>query len=560
MRKTIALYAISISLVVITALGLYKFFSFTPEHMIARLEKGWTVTYHNRQYLNTNLESMSEQVGSTFSRGDIIILSHVQPLMDMGVEFPYIFFKTQYCSFEVYLDNKFLYSRYTDASADKSFVGVGYSAIPLPQDYAGKRLSIKLTVLENETKADISNPIVGEFSDLYRYLLHSALYPLLTGCFLIIFGVVFLIISLLFFIRSSGVSNQIFFSLLNTILGGWMLTSFNILDFLIPSGVSTTMEFICMYLMSPCLYMIVLDLHKRHNNIVTHVMGIATVGFSAFFIIMHFLNIVHINHFQIPYYVIAFVGILLLFTYDYIDIKDKSATISLKTSMLGLTVLTISLILYAVVAITKRMADYRQSVVLIALIPTGALFFTMMQLLNYFIFITHSFAKKQEYAALTKIAYIDNLTGLPNRVSCDEKMHELNNSESDFCVVSLDLNGLKEVNDNSGHPAGDRLLKSFAATLAAVFNGTGSCHRTGGDEFIVLIDSIESDKLDSLLKTLDEKLLELDKEDVEINHSVSYGYAFSHETDDKNPHTVFMLADKRMYDYKKEHYAHMMGR
>ncbi len=560
MRKTIAIFAISLSFIALAVLGMYRFFAFTPEHMIVKLEKGWTVTYHNRQFLNTNLESLSNQVGNTFSRGDIIMLNHIQPLTDLDVEFPYLFFKTQYCSFDVYLDNKFMYSRYEDAASNSNFVGVGYSAIPLPEDYAGKRLSIKLTVIENGTKADISNPIVGEFSDLYRYLLHSALYPFLTGCFMIIFGVVFLIISLLFYIKSSGVSNQIFFSLLNIILGGWMLTSFNILDFLIDSGTTTTMEFIFMYLMSPCMYMIGYDLHKRHNNRLLLVMGTATTCFTAFFILMHALNIVHINHFQTSYYMITFMGILLLFAYDFIDIKDKSANISQKTSMLGLTVLAVSLILYAIVALTKQFADYRQSILLVSLIPTGALFFAMMQLLNYFIFMTHSFAKKKEYAALTKIAYIDNLTGLPNRVSCDEKMLEIKKSEDDFCILSLDLNGLKEVNDNSGHPAGDRLLKSFAATLAAVFNGIGSCHRTGGDEFMVLINRIDTDTLDDLLKRLDEKLLELDKEDVEINHSVSYGYAFRHEAEDREPHTVFMLADKRMYDYKKEHYAHMMSR
>jgi diguanylate cyclase (GGDEF)-like protein len=228
--------------------------------------------------------------------------------------------------------------------------------------------------------------------------------------------------------------------------------------------------------------------------------------------------------------------------------------------MLGLTVLTMTLILYAIVALMQRLADYRQSILLVALIPTGALFFTMTQLLNYFIFMTHSFAKKQEYAALTKIAYVDNLTGLPNRVSCEEKLHELNNSQDDFCILSLDLNGLKEVNDNSGHPAGDRLLKSFSDALRSVFESVGSCHRTGGDEFMVLIKNIESSTLDEMLKALDEKLAELDKEDIEINHSVSYGYAYRHETEEKDTHTVFMLADQRMYNYKREHYAHMMGR
>ncbi len=256
----------------------------------------------------------------------------------------------------------------------------------------------------------------------------------------------------------------------------------------------------------------------------------------------------------------AFVGFTLLVAYDYIDIRSKSKNSSLIVTMIGLTILSISLLAYSLTSVIGKIADYRQSWFHIILIPFGSIFFVVMQLLNYFIFMTHSFARKKEYQALTKIAYVDNLTGLPNRVDFDEKMAALDRSDYDFCLISLDLNGLKEVNDNSGHPAGDRLLRSFAHALAKTFENVGDCARIGGDEFVVMIKDIDSDTLDGLLKKLDETLLELDKVDVEINHSVSYGYAYRHEAEDKNTHTVLMLADKRMYSYKKQHYAHMMTR
>ena len=188
------------------------------------------------------------------------------------------------------------------------------------------------------------------------------------------------------------------------------------------------------------------------------------------------------------------------------------------------------------------------------------MFFVITQLLHHFIFMTRTFAQRQEYASLTQIAYIDNLTDIPNRVSCDKRLLELNQSEDDFCILSLDLNGLKEVNDNSGHPAGDNLLKSFATCLKDVFEGTGEYFRVGGDEFLVLFTNIEKELLDSMLMTLDSKLLTLDETDPEANHSVSYGYAFRSETKDRDTHSVVMLADKRMYEYKRKFYSHMMKR
>jgi diguanylate cyclase (GGDEF)-like protein len=289
-------------------------------------------------------------------------------------------------------------------------------------------------------------------------------------------------------------------------------------------------------------------------------MGLATMGFSLVFIILHFTNTVHPNHFQYPYYLISSVGILVLIAYVYADIKAQNHNSSRLIIMSGVTFLCISLLSYVVSVLLRQHIDYIRTTMLAVIMTTGSMLFVFTQLLNYFVFMTHSFAQKKEYAALTKIAYVDNLTGLPNRVSCDERLVEFNNSDDNFCLLSLDLNGLKEVNDNAGHPAGDKLLKSFADTLSATMGDLGTCTRIGGDEFLVLIKSTTSEELDQRLVELDKRLLELDKKDPDVNHSVSYGYAFRDEAEDKDTHSVFMLADQRMYDYKRAHYANLMKR
>ena len=560
MRKLIYVLSLGSCIIIIAATIALTFFRFTPTYPIITLDKGWTVTFHNQQYLNTNLESLSNQVGTTFSRGDMISLYHAQPLKDLEAPFPYLFFKTQYCAYEVYLDDILLSSSYMDKVISNDFVGIGYNFVPLIDEYYGKRISIKLYVTENNSRADIISPMIGNFDDLYRHLLNHAMPPFVTGCFLIMFGATFLVLSLLFYIRTTGVTTQILCSLLTITLGGWILTAFNLIDFIMPAPEATSLEYCFIYMLTPLIYLVVYDLHKRHNNTVLLVMFFATSFFSMLFLILHFTGIVHINHFQFPYYFISAFGVLILLYYDYMDLKSKSRNSSLNTIMLGVTVLSLSLVCYAGVAVARRFVDYRQNFLLNYMIPIGAMFFVVTQLLNYFIFMTHTFAQKQEYAALTKIAYIDNLTSLYNRVSCDEKLSQLDKSEDDFCLVSLDLNGLKEVNDNSGHPAGDRLLKSFAETLSEVFDETGTCCRIGGDEFMVQINSIDKNVLDELLKDLDRRLKKLDEEDQEINHSVSYGYAFRSETKEKDSHTVFMLADERMYNYKRQHYADMMER
>ena len=560
MRKVLSSLWLALLILVIFSTLVLHFFKFTPEYPVVRMDKGWTVTYHNQQYLNTNLESMSTQVGTFFSRGDVINLDQAKPLKEMNVPFPYLFFKTQYCAYEVYLDGRLINSKYLDMTMDNRFIGVGYNFVPLPRDYAGKRLSLMLFVGENATKADIISPMMGNFDDLYRELGNTALFSFATAMFLMLFGAVFLIISLLFSVRSSGISTQILCSLLTITLGFWILTAYDVADIIFVPSVSTTIAYCFLYMIVPLMYLILWNLHRRQTNKVVVLLTVSSFLFSFIFILLHLINLVHINHFQYPYFLIAAVGLVVLLCFAYMDVKAKARNSSTRILMIGLSVLALTLVIYAVAALSRRFVDYRQSFLLANAIPFGAMFFSFMQLLNYFIYMTHSFAQKKEYAALTKIAYIDNLTGLPNRASCDEKMVQFAKLEEDFCILSLDLNGLKEVNDNAGHPAGDRLLKSFADTLADVFRDVGFCTRIGGDEFLVLIETIDKDTLDSLLKELDERLLKLDEEDQEINHSVSYGYAFRSETDEKDTHAVTMLADQRMYNYKREHYAHLMAR
>ena len=560
MRKLISFIGVSISLIIIISLFISYSMRFQPTHPIITLDKGWIVNYRNERYINTNLEKMSQQVGYTFSRGDFLTLSFNRKLPPLDSPFSYLCFKTQNCAYEVFLDNELIAARDMDAISDNSFVGFGYNYVPLGTGYAGKKLSIKLYVTENHTRADLVSPILGDFDDLVRYQIHSVLFPAGVGIFLIVFGIVFLVISLLFSFKTSSVTSQIVSSIISIFLGIWVVTAFDLSDFFLNKSYSTEIEYTSLYLMLPYIYLLVATLHNRLDNLLLKLLGYSAFAFSILFLLLHLFNYVHINHFIYPYYLLSLLGFTVLIYYDYLDIKSRVRSASVKISMLGITVLCLCLMAYFLFAIATRYVDYRQSFIAKALIPSGAMFFTLTQLLNYFIFMTKSFAQRKEYASLSQIAYIDNLTGLSNRVSCDKKLSEIDSSEDNFAIISLDLNGLKEVNDNAGHPAGDRLLKSFSSALVSTFDKKGDVFRIGGDEFLVITSTLDASGITALLKELDNKLSVLDEQDPEINHSVSYGFAFRNETDEKDSHTVSMLADKRMYDYKTTYYADMMHR
>jgi diguanylate cyclase (GGDEF)-like protein len=112
--------------------------------------------------------------------------------------------------------------------------------------------------------------------------------------------------------------------------------------------------------------------------------------------------------------------------------------------------------------------------------------------------LAHQTAALAEHdAAITRIAATDALTGLANRRRFHEALEEsvsfARRHHYDLAVVSLDLDGLKAVNDSAGHDAGDAVLVRFAALLAALCRVEDLPARLGGDEFSVLLPGIELD-------------------------------------------------------------------
>ena len=165
----------------------------------------------------------------------------------------------------------------------------------------------------------------------------------------------------------------------------------------------------------------------------------------------------------------------------------------------------------------------------------------MIELLSFFlgIWITNH----QLLAKLQEMSTIDALTGLNNRYALAARIKALVNRP--FAVINLDVNGLKEVNDTDGHDAGDKLLTDASDLLKSVFD-LKDIYRTGGDEFVVIIDDIDE-------ITLNNKLLEFYDKQIEDGH-VSFAVGFHYSMGDEDVETVLRMADKHMYEDKELYY------
>ena len=159
-------------------------------------------------------------------------------------------------------------------------------------------------------------------------------------------------------------------------------------------------------------------------------------------------------------------------------------------------------------------------------------------------FITSSLRRKKEQEYLTYLSYRDTLTMLYNRnkymevlSSCEQKT--INNTG----VVYIDLNGLKKINDEQGHEAGDSFIKAAASVIRNVF--PEDSYRIGGDEFVIISMHIDENVFNENIKHLRNEMLA-------NNISISIGVVWKSVITDLEE--ALRLADHYMYKEKEEYH------
>jgi cyclic di-GMP phosphodiesterase Gmr len=116
--------------------------------------------------------------------------------------------------------------------------------------------------------------------------------------------------------------------------------------------------------------------------------------------------------------------------------------------------------------------------------------------------------RKRVERELARLAYLDGLTGLPNRTSIEQHMDDLLRRSGDddrFAMAFIDLDNFKHVNDYYGHAIGDALLIEVAQRLAAAVRASDIPARISGDEFVIVLEPV-GDLAD--LASLVDRLLE----------------------------------------------------
>lgn len=516
------------------------------------LDDRWTVTVNDKVYKDVTLSKFRFDM---CDRGDILTFEHIIPRYDTTDD-PTINLYSIHAAVKVSVDNEVIYQYGQDRYREKKLLGYGRHFIPLAKNQMGKKLTIEMHISENNA-FDGQQPVI--ISDGRKFIskdIAGKRFNLAISMFLMVFGVIIMILSMLMLKSSVNFIQTFCIAMFSFLVGCWTLCNMDLIEYFAPDLlVKTYMEYMTFYVLPlPFTYYFRDRLEEKGFpkglKIYFKVLIIAEIAFAVFAYTMQFFNIMHLPSFLSGVHILMMLAMLFIV---FINIwARKNSQDSINCVMVGFAIAVIlTVIEIARFNINKYFFGFSQNEYS-STTCFAVLIIVISLLVDYGKKISQTLYRIAQQQLFKQMAYMDELTGLANRRKCEECMKELETHTEKYCILCFDLNLLKKINDTYGHEKGDELIKRFADVLREVYSLYGITARTGGDEFVAILNNVSVQETEKLISDMLILIETKNKEEDILKLSTAYGYAMSDEVADSNPHIIYKLADDRMYEYKKK--------
>ncbi len=559
----LSLSAVIIFAVFLIFLGSTEY-NISPRYELVQLEKGWTVSRGASFWTTDEISSFSVGVSNY---ADTIILEN--DLSKIEADPATVSFRTILSSVKVYLGGEEIYTFGEEFLSTGHMIPKVQHFVELPQDYAGKRLTIEITSWENDAYSGFSPVYFGSYDDIWNYLVENDRLSMVMGVFMLVFGCLLIILSPFVFLNKHNDISIVFGGFFSLYMGTYIICYKDIFwMFSSLPEVYTFLEYFTLFALPGCVVGFIATASRSRFRRIGFFLLIVNFAFSLITALLHLTNAVHICHFVSMLHLLALMeGTYLIIAMIHHIISTKksrkeSGFANTSANMLLAGLLTmLGCAIFEIVKFNilkySRIGEVNANINFLTL---GAFAFVLCLLLNYFYHCVEYISESTVKEHLVGLAYSDTLTGLSNRAKCEQVLTSLSGK---YTIVSLDLDYLKYTNDNFGHAAGDKLLSEFAEILKNSFTDASLLGRMGGDEFIAVLPYVDDERTNRDLNCLIDQMEYKNSTETKLKFSASWGYAGSTDKDLKHgasAQSVYLLADKHMYTMKNYHHNQSLGR
>ncbi len=525
------------------------------------LDSGWNVQINDKTYENVTL---SEFKFDMCNRGDVVVLVHDIPAYD-SISQPSLVLYSVHSAVRVMVGGTVIYQFGLERYKEQKMLGYGRHFVAFPLDAEGKKLTIELQVSEDDAFDGIQPVDITDGNTFIARDLGGKKINLATAMFLLIFGIIIMILSMVMVSRSLNFVQTFCIAMFSFLMGCWTLCNSDLIEYMSDDLlVKAYLEYLSLYLIPlPFTYYFRDRIDRDDVPKWMRVYFWGLVGLELAFVaaasVLQITNIAHLPYVLSGVHMIMLLAIVFFMLLSIYEIKYNKQHIN--SVMIGF-IIAIILVLFEIIRfnLNKYFIGFEKNEYS-SITCFAVLIIVIAMLVDYGNKISKALYDNARQAVLEQMAYTDELTGLGNRRSFDEKLKEL--GENNYAIVSFDLNYLKKTNDTYGHEKGDELIRDFADVLKDTFDGKGVTARTGGDEFVVILEDTTREELEKYFTSMNERLDSKNRERTEIKISASYGYAisdehFPEEVLKPDPRLIYRIADDRMYECKrKSHHEHL---
>lgn len=510
----------------------------------------WNITINDELYNNISLKDFRFD---TVSKGDIILMQRQLPDDWQALEGT-LRIHIEQAALEVFIDGQLIYEYGYDRYREGKTIGTGYQFIDFPDSYKGRTLIIKLLVTEDNVFSQISPVRIYNWKNAYQAVITENRIPMFLGCFLLIFGIVTGVITIIMLAVSTRFLKIFCVSMFSICMGLWTLCYYDILlVFSIPLYSISLLEYISLYLlpipMTVYMHSDVMALENKFLKALYWPLLIIQLIFIIISMALHTTDTLHLAATLKYMHIIimcslAYFFMVLIFNLNTKKIKNKF--------FLGGMLFIIICIAYDLAGYCMNRYTGHNPFSLKGVSSIGVTVFVFIMIIAFYMDITKKALQETERNMLLKSAYTDDLTQLNNRRYCKEYMHKINKDQlSCYTIFCFDLNNLKVMNDTYGHARGDTLIKNAASVILQTFGSYGTVARMGGDEFAAVLEISDDKKIQMLVAKLHENIDKKNKEIPGLGMSIAYGYACG-KNNINDIEKLYQAADNLMYKHKEQ--------
>lgn len=508
---------------------------------VAELSGGWTLTDSAGVSSSVALPCTLEYGADGVYTLETVLAAHPEVIAA-----PALGFYSNYTDVKIYLDGALLLSYPNAAPAYIAGTGNTWQFVRLPADFAGRTLRLELRCqLGNRITYAVRPLLLGAKATMLNdALLTSVPSLVLASCL----AALALMLAVMYFVLRRRLAlnrSTLFLALFAAVFAAYVYCESAYARMSLPNGhVLYYCTFAFLALMpAPLVCFLGCSLEKKYGA-VPLALALASLANTLVQTALHFTGTANVRVMLPVTHGVIVVSIALMAAFLLLTDRKKcpDARKKLFSSLPIMAGGCADILLLAL-----GHPSYNNSLWLVLGVAVFILIQFVVFLGSYFTI----YRRAVEAEVLREMAFRDELTGIGNRNAYERRLKELGAGPvpEGLCCIVADINDLKRINDVCGHTSGDAAIKAGGAVLSAMVPPGGQAFRTGGDEFVVLLEGMEEAGVRGLAAALAaEAAARGEKLGIPLELATGSG---RYSADDGNIQDFIRRVDTLMYENKR---------